>query len=194
MRVPNVNQAEIFLKEASELNPGRWVDHCQVAAECARKIAKNCGMDGDIAYVMGLLHDIGRRVGVVGMRHMIEGYYYLMEQGFEDCARICLTHSFPCQNMGEELGKRDCTPEEETFIGTYITEIEYDDYDRLIQLSDAIALPERAVLMEKRLVDVALRYGVNDMTTQKWRKYFEIKEYFDRKAGCDIYTLIGVLV
>ena len=33
---------------------------------------------------MGLLHDIGRREGVTGMRHTLDGYRYLLEQGFDD--------------------------------------------------------------------------------------------------------------
>lgn len=47
--------------------------------------------------------------------------------------------------------------------------MKYDDYDRLIQPCDAIPLPTGACIMEKRLIDVALRYGVPDFALGKWR-------------------------
>lgn len=54
-------QAEELLVEAEKCNPGPWGDHSRVAAHCAERIARACGdMDPDKAYILGLLHDIGR--------------------------------------------------------------------------------------------------------------------------------------
>lgn len=66
----------------------------------------------------------------------------------------------------------------------------YDDYDRLIQLCDAISLPDGACIMEKRLVDVALRHGLPEFTLKKWRAFMETKEYFDELCGCNVYSLL----
>lgn len=53
-------------------------------------------MDSEKAYVVGLLHDIGRRVGIVNIpKHVYEGYMYCMEKGWDEAARICMTHSYP---------------------------------------------------------------------------------------------------
>ncbi len=46
-------------------------------------------------------------------------------------------------------------------MADFLAKTEYDDYDRLLQLSDALALPDGLCLIEKRLVDGALRHGVN---------------------------------
>lgn len=42
--------------------------------------------------------------------------------------------------------------------------------------------------MEKRLVDVTLRYGFPGM--EKWRSFLELKKYFDRLCGVCIYDLL----
>ena len=53
-------------------------------------------MDADKAYVVGLLHDIGRRVGIVNIpKHVYEGYLFCMEKGWDEVARVCMTHSYP---------------------------------------------------------------------------------------------------
>lgn len=188
--LPSREEAERLLYEAEQLNPGAWIAHSRVAAECARKIAEKCeDLDGDIAYVLGLLHDIGRRAGVTDMRHIIDGFCYLKSLGYTDAARICLTHSFPYKEIRSYNGQNDCTDEETEFIKAYIADTKYDDYDRLIQLSDAISMPDGVTYMEKRLVDVVLRRGFNDFTVPKWRAFLDLKSYFDTKTGTDIYRL-----
>ena len=62
--VPTRNRAITMLEEAKRLNPGQWVQHSRYVGEAAALIAGHCdGMDAEKAYVLGLLHDIGRRVG-----------------------------------------------------------------------------------------------------------------------------------
>lgn len=72
----------------------------------------------------------------------------------------------------------------------YIDKVEYDDYDRLIQLCDAISFPDGPTYVEKRLVDVVMRRGFNDLTISKWKAFLELKKYFDEKIGMDIYKLL----
>lgn len=71
--IPTKSVALQLLNEAHAMNPGPWKEHSIVAAECAYKIAKECAdLDEDKAYVLGLLHDIGRRFGVTGLAHVID--------------------------------------------------------------------------------------------------------------------------
>ena len=193
MKIPSIETAEMMLEEASKLNPGPWIEHNKTAGYCARKIAEQCkDMDPDAAYVMGLLHDIGRREGIMDMRHIYEGYLFMNSLGYDDSARICLTHSFPYKNIGAYNGQNDCSEEASDFIQNYIDSLEYNDYDRLIQLCDAISFPDGPTYVEKRLVDVVLRRGFNDLTILKWKAFLELKKYFDEKAGMDIYKLLDV--
>ena len=57
---------------------------------------------------------------------------------------------------------------------------------------DSLALPDGFCLLETRFVDVALRYGVNQYTVEKWKTIFEIKEYFEDIMGKSIYEVLGV--
>lgn len=186
-----IEQARQELRLGAENNPGPWEQHSESVAENARRIAERVpGMDPEKAYVMGLLHDIGYRVGVVGMRHLIEGYEYLLEMDEEELADICITHAYPVKNVGYYEGKQDCTQGQRAFLQNFIDDREYNDYDRLIQLCDAISLPDGACIAEKRFVDVALRHGTQDYTVKRWRAFLELKKYFDGLCGCDIYVLL----
>ncbi|MEE1170746.1 MAG: hypothetical protein U0K87_00145 [Ruminococcus sp.] len=101
------------------------------------------------------------------MRHIIDGYRFMTSLGCDDCAQICLTHSFPYKDILSYNGQNDCTAEETEFIKSFIENTKYDDYDKLIQLCD-------------------------DLTIPKWKAFLELKDYFDKKTETDIYKLIGV--
>lgn len=193
--IPSVKEAKDLLKEAEKMNPGKWVQHSIHAAEAAQSIAKNCpGMDSDKAFVVGLLHDIGRRFGVTDMRHTLDGYNFCMSKGYDAAAKICITHSFICKHMKNTFEGWDCSTEEYNLVEKYIESIEYDDYDKLIQLCDALALPEGYVLMEKRMVDVVMRHGIHEGILPKWKATFETKKYFEKKMGKSIYSVLpGVI-
>lgn len=184
-------QAERELKIGAELTPGPWEQHSLSVGRNARLIAQKVpGMDADQAYVMGILHDIGRRAGIKGILHIFDGYDYMMSIGQPEIARICLTHSFPIKDVDTFIGKMDCTEEQKAFLKTFLEENEFDDYDILIQLCDAISLPNGACIMEKRLIDVALRHGLPPFIMDKWRAFMNTKKHFDALCGCSIYTLL----
>lgn len=191
MNIPSVEEAEKILKDAEIRNPGLWVGHSEVTAQCARKIAKRCkNINEDAAYVLGLLHDIGRRFGVSYFKHISDGYFYMNELGYEDVARICLTHSFQFQDINSYIGEYDIAYEVKLQMENKLNSIKYNDYDYLIQLCDCLALAEGVVLIEKRLVDVVLRYGAGNLIVEKWKAIFDLKEYFENKIGENIYKVI----
>ena len=64
----------------------------------------------------------------------------------------------------------------------------YDDYDRLIQLCDTLAGVDGPVDMAARMEDVRRRYG--DYPQDKWDKNFELRGWFERWAGADIYEIV----
>lgn len=184
-------EAKKELEFAGQLNAGPWIQHSISVAENARLISeKVTDMDSEKAYIMGLLHDIGRRAGVTGIKHIFDGYDYMISLGQSEIARICLTHSFPLKNIKSFSGKIDCSIEQLEFLKNFLASTEYNNYDILIQLCDAISLPNGACIMEKRFVDVALRNGISDLTTEKWKAFIQAKKYFDVLCGCDIYSLL----
>lgn len=187
--------AEHALKEAYQSNPGVWVDHSRYVAQACENIARRCAdMDSEKAYILGLLHDIGRYPGVTSERHLIDGYRYCMERGWEKAAQICISHAFMIQDIHTSIGKFDVSEEDYQFMEQFVKDAVYDDYDRLVQLCDSLALPTGFCILEKRFVDVTIRYGVHPATIDRWKKILEIKEYFQGKMGCSIYDVLPGVV
>lgn len=132
--IPTREKAEELLRDAETCNPGAWVKHSQAVATCAEKIAAVCGnMDPEKAFVLGLLHDIGRKFGVKHMGHIYDGYHYMTELGYDEAARICLSHSFSVQKLEDYIGNWDISEEQQAELRKLLGEMVYDDYDRLIR-------------------------------------------------------------
>ncbi|MCH7664249.1 MAG: HD domain-containing protein [Chloroflexi bacterium] len=195
MKIPTLEEAKFFLAEAEDLNPGAWVKHTMFVAEAASAIANyHPGLDPTMALILGYLHDIGRREGVTQNRHIIDGYRFLQDKDFDDAARICFSHSFPVQDISAIPGKWDCSNKEFEFVKEYLSQIEYTVYDRLLQLCDALALDSGFCLIEKRLVDVAIRYGTDKYTIPRWQAYLNIRMDFERVIERSIYSVLPGVV
>jgi hypothetical protein len=48
--------------------------------------------------------------------------------------------------------------------------------------------------MEKRMLDVGLRYGINEFSLRKWQATFNIKVDFEQRMGCSVYSLLPGVV
>ncbi len=195
MLIPSLELAERLLKEGESLNPGPWVSHSQNVASAAKLIAEHHpDLNPQYSYTLGLLHDIGRREGITHMRHVIDGYRFLSELGYDDAARISLTHSFPIANLDVFAGDQDCSSEELKFLEDFISSAEFTIYDKLVQICDAIALPSGFCLMEKRIVDVAIRRGINEQTTKGWKARFQTIAELESEIGRSIYSILPGII
>lgn len=188
--LPTIDEALKELQIAGELNPGPWVKHSENVGIAARNIARLVPeLDEDKAYIVGLLHDIGRRVGIVNIpKHVYEGYKYCMEKGWDEAARICMTHSYVF--MKSEFNYEPKTLEEIEIKKYILSGGEADEYDKLIQMCDALATDYGFVILEKRFVDVTRRYGIMEDYIKGWDVTFGIKESFEKKMGCSIYDVL----
>lgn len=195
MKIPSLEEAERLLSEAALMNPGPWVSHSRYVALAARLIAeRHPTLEPGSAFILGLLHDIGRREGVTYIRHLVDGFYYLNNLGYPDAARISLTHSFPVPDLYVYMGEHDCIASDLEFLKEFLASVEFDEYDRLIQLCDSIAQPDGFCLLEKRIVDVALRYGTNDHSLAGWKARFQIKAEIETAIGVSIYKVLPGVV
>lgn len=187
--LPTREEAERLLEEAEKCNPGPWGDHSRVAARCAERIARECkDLNPDKAYIVGLLHDIGRKFGVRHLGHVSDGYSYMMSLGYDEAARICLTHSFHDRTLDSYVGKIDTTAEELKLIQDGLQAAALDEYDRLIQLCDALAGAEGVLDMEDRMNDVKRRYG--SYPQAKWDCNLALKQHFEEKMGKELYAVV----
>ena len=111
-----------------------------------------------------------------------------MQKNWDEVARICMTHSYVF--MKDEFNYEPQTLEEQE-IKKYILGCgEADDYDKLIQMCDALATDYGFVILEKRFVDVTRRYGIMEDYIKGWDVTFEIKEDFERRMGCFVYDVL----
>ncbi len=191
----NRENAEKELAKAALSNPGQWVDHSRyVAMACENIAAHTDDLCKDTAYCLGLMHDIGRYSGRSSERHLIDGYRYCMKLGWEKAAEICISHAFMIQDIHTSIGKFDVTREDYDFMEQFVKDAVYDDYDRLVQLCDSLALPTGFCILERRFVDVTIRYDFHPYTIARWKKVFAIKDYFDEKCHCSIYELLPGII
>lgn len=195
MEYPDRSKAEKYLLEAEKRNPGPWIQHSRNTAICAEIIStQHNDFNPDRAYVLGLLHDIGRREGVTGMRHVLDGYNFLAANGYEAAARICLTHSYPVEGMVVGAAPWDGSQQELEFVIAYLENIKYDVYDRLIQLCDLLSMPTGFCLIEKRFVDVVMRHGFDEHTLIRWEGFIQVKNRIERLTGSSVYKKLPGIV
>lgn len=86
------------------------------------------------------------------------------------------------------IGKFDIADSETEELSAALNSVVYDDYDRLIQLCDALGTAEGVVDIEERMQDVKNRYG--SYPQEKWDKNIQLKEYFEKLAHRDIYSIV----
>lgn len=192
--------AETLLEKCVAKNPGPWREHSYAVAQAAEKIARAVNenasssdnttplLNPDFAYTCGLLHDIGRQMGYTYMAHVYDGYHFLKNLGYDQLAKICLTHSFNLHIIDDYIGKIDITDTQYEELKNLLAATEYDDYDRLIQLLDSTCGADGTKNMEDRMNDVKQRYGY--YPEGKWNKNFELKEYFEKLMGRELYVVI----
>ena len=156
-------------------------------------------MDSEKAYVLGLLHDYGKVMNTdnsANVFHGIEGYNYFNKLGYNHCAKICLTHSFIVKDFNIEAYHP--YPKTELLKCNYLLkDLEYDDYDKLIQLADHIDLATRygGAGFESWFDWIKREYGLNEHLLDKKRKdAVALKAYFDNKCGCDVFNMITIKV
>lgn len=69
--------AEKILKDRETYRQGKWIAHSRNVALSAMIIADKLKLDSDLAYSMGLLHDIGRSFTEGQFKHIVCGYEYM---------------------------------------------------------------------------------------------------------------------
>lgn len=168
--------------------------HTYGVAETAQKIAKKIkSLNSEKAYVLGLLHDYGKRIREKeeGRFHGQEGYEAMMLMGYNDVAKICLTHTFPDKNFDiKTFGYRE---DWMLWVKDKLKHIEYDDYDRLIQLCDKFFEEKDITTIEKRVEGIVKRYGLSLVHKERLLNEGKVlKDYFDKLCEIDIYKLIGI--
>lgn len=163
-----------------------------IAMTCEKIAALNPGMNPEKAWVLGLLHDYGKRHNErKGIHfHVKDGYEEMMKLGYSDVARICLSHSFPKKDF--DFAAYGCSRDWLEWAHKQLQTVELDDYDRLVQMVDFMFEGLHIVSFEKRAESIVNRYHPKVPPTDLLKKAQESKAFFEAIIGQDIYQLLEV--
>jgi len=87
----------------------------------------------------------------------------------------------PVKDIDADIGKKDIAAEQYDFIKAFLNGIEYDDYDKMIILCDALVDANGLCILKKRFIDMIHRYGIHPFTVDRWNKTYKDKEYFGKR-------------
>lgn len=173
---------------------GLSAKHYQNVGFIASKIAEHAGLDVQKAYILGLLHDYGEYVEktVSNTFHGTAGYDEMMAKGFEEVARTCLSHSF----FSADFTPKDFpayNAEQISRASILLQRQGFDDYDLLIHLSDLMAPYQKIDTIENRINMIKQKYHLTEEDAdRKIIQARQLKDYFDAKCGCDVYSLFDL--
>lgn len=146
-------ELEVFITEQFSDSPQR-LRHILVIAERVRQSARDINelnpginIDEGLAYCAALVHDIGYLESFADTGfHPLDGYNFLLRQGFPQLAERILGHS--------------CCPEEASLLGLSLPDYTEDLIAKLITYWDVqVKQGGEIVGYESRLDDISLRYG-----------------------------------
>ena len=177
------------IKDRKELqNPeNKWILHSIYVGEAAKRIAKAIGINPDKAITYGYIHDIGRRID--HKNHTIEGYNYLNKLNYLEEARYCLTHSFIDNDINKTAGGGPTDLDSYNFINNYLQNNPHNLYDNIIQLCDLFCLESGFTTIENRLLDISLRKGVYDNSSNHYKAVLNLKSRIEKALNYSLYTL-----
>mgnify|MGYP004454392361 CR=1 FL=1 len=186
LNMKKINEIENIVINSNEY----WAIHSRLVAINAKTLAEMLGLDSRIAYYYGLFHDIGRMYHLDDFSHLYKGFDFLFHNLGFSYARICITHAFPIKNVLSFNGEITNNDMKE-FIIKFLNEINYDIYDLLIQLCDSISI-DKTITIEKRYDLLKLKNKWNEYTNDKINRLNDIKSYFDKLLGNNIYKILNI--
>lgn len=180
-------------------SPETWYtyeNHVYGAANVAQTIAaKIKDMNPEKVYISALLHDISRTEEDREKRfHGLLGYEKLIDKD-EAAARSAILHMFPWNKISSFA---NCSKmfynnkKDYDFVASYLQSTKPTDTDLLIQLADSLANKNGIVTLEQRAKEYSERHRV-EITQEVIQPRYELKTYFDKKVGCNIYNLFTKL-
>lgn len=183
-----INEALKLLEEAEKTPMALgWVRHSKCVGTAAGVIADKLGLDVDKAVTLGYIHDIGKRSDEInGENHVMNGYNYLKKLGYDDeYCNICLTHSYLNNDYMCTAGG---IPIDIPFRTEFIKNHEYTIYEKIINICDLMCT-QVVNTVDKRLIDIMIRYGVYENTQYHIKEAIKLKQYFDDLLGYNLYDL-----
>lgn len=177
--IPNKDKIIYYLRENNP-NFGKWVRRSFLIGKTAKNIANEIGLDKDIAYAIGCLYDIGNYEKETGAKQIIKAFDILRSETFFFPARIAISHNFVIKEINSYHDQMNISEKQKNLIENYLYKIEYNDYDKLIQVLDN-SIEENYIGIEEKSKIILEKYGYNKFHKEKIEKLKGLREYFEQK-------------
>ena len=175
-----------------------WIDHCIFTSNITSVLASRLNLDERLARLGGLFHDVGRCLQTDNIRgwrfHEIAGYKFMMEKGYPELARFCITHGIVDKSvlgMNEDKHFCDIDKSDVDLYINYMKNTPFNDYDKLIQLADNLAVRDGYVTLEQRVIDLMKR---RDCNGPYWIYFFDLvlklKDEIEEKINAYVYDIV----
>ena len=202
MTLPSITQAKKLLNSRCKAlkkidkNIYNFFGHYLRVAENAQMIAAHtANLDPKKAYILGLLHDYGQADEQKGSKnfHGLSGYESMLKLGYDEVAQTCLTHSFFENDNITPQVYHSYNPEAIMKCAKLLSTHKFDDYDRLIHLSDLTATYRYPNSIEERFIYLKYKYHISsEQVREKQNQALQLKHYFDEKCHEDVYKILGI--
>ena len=106
-----------------------------------------------------------------------------------ELAQVSMTHTYYGYKQIERAEFwEELDPNSLEFTQAYMKGAEISDLDLLVQLADNMGHAMGVMTISDRFSDILIRHGIRSAGGHL-RELFRIKQYFDKKAGINIYEL-----
>ena len=184
MKLTSKIAIEMLMHSKGKTFSDGWIDHCICVGNSASVIANALKLDEEKAKTLGYIHDIGR--GIDSPNHVMAGYCYLKELGYDDeYCNICLTHSYLNNDVNCTAGG---LPKPNEFKDEFVKNHEFTIYEKIINLCDLMCT-NVVNTVDKRLIDLIIRKGAHSNTQYHVSETYKLKKYFDDMLGYNLYDL-----
>lgn len=177
--IPNKDKIIDYLEKAFKDKFDRWIIKSWLCGKTAEKMAKDLGLDPDIALASASLAQIGK--SSARKNEFLEGFRILRADSYFFPAKVAISQSFPLKDLELYKDIYDLDPKEEEFIRNFLYRNEYTDYDYLVQYLYMIF--DETFLGLKKGMDLYLDESYPALFRER---YYELEEYFLPKLDGNI--------
>jgi len=174
-------------------------NHSMLVANAAKLIAEKCGLDAELAFLCGEMHDIGKFEGISVVdpervyRHPRIGYELLKDTNTQ-IAKVCIAHPFPVKDITHV--KHFCKGDENetNAVWQILSNVEYDEYVELVQLCDKMSGIDKYIRVEDKIEWYKTKRGILEDDIEKYysKPLCGIKTKLETIGKTNIYNLLGI--
>lgn len=177
--IPNKDKINYYLIEDNQ-NIGAWVRRSKIIGKTAKMMAKELGLDKDIAFACGSLFEIGKKENKNNLEKNIRGFYILRKESYFFPAKTNLSHSFIIKDIDSYVGEDNLEEKDKKIIKNFLLSYTYTDYDKLIQVLDN-SIRDKYIGIEKYQKYLKEKYKKIPYEKERLKILENYQKYFENK-------------